>query len=549
MNYFAELGLSQPVVEAVNDLGFVTPTLIQSQAIPKLLADDTDLVGLAQTGTGKTAAFGLPLIHLVEPAESFTQALVLAPTRELCLQITNELSQFAKYRKQLRILPVYGGADIEKHIRAVRKGVHIIVATPGRLRDLMRRKVVDLRQIDYVVLDEADEMLNMGFKEEIDDILSSTSDEKLTWLFSATMPEEVRRIARDYMTEPLELRAGSPQEAHADIDHRFVVTRPKERPGVLKQFLDADPNIFALVFTRTRKDAQDLADELTREGYSADAIHGDLNQRQRDRVMDQFRSRRLKVLVATDVAARGIDVQDITHVFHFNIPDDLAFYTHRSGRTGRAGSKGQSIVLVHPNDRTVLRQLEKKQKLRFEPIEAPSGEEALRRQMIAHIRGLRKLEVNGELEPYMPELLAELEDLSRADLVKRVAASALGDRLDLLRRQHHSPEKGNKVKRDPSVKWVRQFVNIGKMDVADKGAFLSLICDHSGLPGSAIGRIDLQDKHSYFEVDEQYRRQLAEQFNDSYLDGRQIRVNAADLGKKKVGKGFKKEKKKQFGKK
>ena len=336
MNEFLALGLSQPVVDAIETLGYESPTPIQSQAIPQLLNNDTDFIGVAQTGTGKTAAFGLPLIEMVDPSLPVTQALILAPTRELCLQLSRELGQFAQFRKGLRILPVYGGADIGKQIRELKKGIQIVAATPGRLRDLMRRRAVDISKIQYIVLDEADEMLNMGFKEEIDEILQATPESRLTWLFSATMPEEVRRISNQYMVKPFELSVGKPNAGNEDIDHQYVTVRPKDRYETLRRFLDYDSDVYGLVFCRTRRDAGELAEQLSRDGYRTDALHGDLSQAQRDRVMEGFRSRHIRILVATDVAARGIDVDNITHVFHHNIPEDLNFYTHRSGRIGRA---------------------------------------------------------------------------------------------------------------------------------------------------------------------------------------------------------------------
>lgn len=539
MNLFETLGLSQPVVDAINDLGFSEPTPIQSKAIPHLLSGASDLVGLAQTGTGKTAAFGLPLVDLVDPDLNYTQGLVLAPTRELCLQITKELNAFAKYRKKLRILPVYGGADIVKQMREVRKGAQIIVATPGRLRDLMGRSVAELSRIAYLVLDEADEMLNMGFKEELDEILLQTPADKCIWLFSATMPEEVRRIAREYMTDPLELRAGDPKQAHAGIEHRYIVTRPQERPDMLKRFIDSDPDLYALVFTRTRQDAEDLVAQLSQDGYLAEALHGGLTQRQRDSVMDRFRARKLRVLIATDVAARGIDVQDISHVFHFNLPQDFDFYTHRSGRTGRAGSKGLSVVFLHPKDVRLLRDIEKKQNLRFEKAEPPSGEEVFRRHMMAQARKIRDIQVNGELESFMPELLEELEGLSREDLIKRVAALSLGDKLHKLQREHREEKP---AKRDPNVQYARLFINIGSMDMDNVGAFLAFICEQGGVPGSAVGRIDLQQKHAYFDLDEKLRDKMIKAFDGLELDGRALRVNAADgpVRDKKKHQDFKK---------
>ena len=318
MNEFATLGLSQPIVDAVEDLGFVSPTPIQAKAIPILLEDERDFVGLAQTGTGKTAAFSLPLIELIDMDQNQTQAVIIAPTRELCIQITKELHNFGKNFKKLRIVPVYGGAEIRQQIRDIRKGAHIIAATPGRLRDMINRKAVNLSNIVWVVLDEADEMLNMGFKEEIDAILEDTPDDKLTWLFSATMPQNVRRIARNYMSDPYELSIGRTNSSNKDIVHESTILRPAQRYEALCRYIDSDPKLFALVFTRTRKDASELADRLNRDGYSADALHGDLSQKQRDYVMGKFRSRKIKLLIATDVAARGIDVDEITHVFHYN---------------------------------------------------------------------------------------------------------------------------------------------------------------------------------------------------------------------------------------
>ncbi|MEM8906940.1 MAG: DEAD/DEAH box helicase [Bacteroidota bacterium] len=558
MNEFGKLGLSSPILQAIEAMGFVDPTPIQQKAIPLLLDNQKDLVGLAQTGTGKTAAFGLPLLDLVDAQAKHTQALVLAPTRELCVQICKELNLFAKQLKQLRILPVYGGTDIVRQIREIKKGVHIITATPGRLRDLIRRKAVDIRQIGHVVLDEADEMLNMGFKEEIDDILSNTPADKRTWLFSATMPPEVKRIAQNYMHAPLEISVAQLQVGNVDIAHQYVLVKGKEKYEALKRFLDYDANTFSLVFTRTRRDAKEVAEQLMQDGYNADALHGDLNQAQRDRVMNSFRRRRLQVLVATDVAARGIDVQEITHVFHYNIPDDLSFYTHRSGRTGRAGKKGVSLVLAHPRDKSILRRIEKSMRLTFEAAHIPTGPEICEQRLLTYIRRLREVPISEDIETFLPAIYDELEDLSKADLIARLASLSFSRFLEQYR---HSPDlniqEKDRRKGSRTAQMKRLFINVGSMDVQDKSGFLALICGGANIPGSMIGKIDMRRKHAFFEVEEPVAHQVIKAFNDVQFQGRTLRVNEdagapgitpagkKDKGRssKRKGKDFKRRKK------
>lgn len=556
MSDFESLGLSRQVLDAIEVLGFKEPTPIQEQAIPKLLEDDTDLVGLAQTGTGKTAAFGLPLIDLVDAELRQTQALVLAPTRELCLQIFKELSQFAKNVRQLKLLAVYGGTDIGKQIREVKRGVHIIVATPGRLRDLIRRKVVSVTDIDYVVLDEADEMLNMGFKEEIDDILKDTPEEKLTWLFSATMPPEVRRISKNYMTNPLEITVGKQNTSNADIEHQYVMVRGSEKYEALKRFLDYDADTFGLIFTRTRNDSRDVAEKLSKDGYNADALHGDLNQSQRDRVMERFRNKRLQVLVATDVAARGIDVQDITHVFHYNIPDDKSFYTHRAGRTGRIGNKGISLVLAHPKDMGLLRHMERYVKIKFKMAHIPTGKEICERRLMAHMKLVKEVPVLEDVEDFLPKIQEELETLSKEDLIKHIASLSFSR---FFKAYRHAPDlnpsaKGrDRQKGRGKVKYHRLFINVGSMDVDGKGGFLALVCGLTGIPGSAIGKIDMNRKFSFFDIDEEIAREVKEQFRDAMFEGRRLRVNDGETtrpssrkGKKDWKKRGKKDKRKSY---
>lgn len=550
MNQFSELGLSQPIVDAIAEMGFEEPTPIQKQIIPKLLEEETDVVGLAQTGTGKTAAFGLPLIELVEEDDPCIQALVLAPTRELCLQVATELGAFGKKIKQLRITAVYGGTDISRQIRELKRGTHILVATPGRLRDLINRKAVDLSELSFLVLDEADEMLNMGFKEEIDDILKSTPEDKLTWLFSATMPPEVRRIASDYMFEPLEVSAGNPNTTNANIDHQYVMVRRHQKYPVLRRFLDYDPDCFALVFTRTRRDAQELAEQLAKDGYHADALHGDMSQAQRDNVMQRFRDQRLQILVATDVAARGIDVQEISHVFHYNIPDDLAFYTHRSGRTGRAGNEGISLVIANPKDRSNLRNVERRLKIDFSEAHIPTGDAICARRLLHEVRNLKETTIKEEIEEFVPGVEEELESLSREDLIRKITALTFQGKLNEYLNAPDFNKKGGSSRQDrqdhrSGSPMERLFINVGQIDLNGKGEFLRLICNEAQINGSAIGRIDFRAKHTFFDVEADVAETVIQRLGNAELEGRSIRVNrdsGKGGGKKGKGKrhGFKK---------
>ena len=547
MKDFEKLGLSQPLVENIETLGFITPTDIQTQAIPKLLEDNRDFVGLAQTGTGKTAAFGLPLLDLVDTSIFQTQALILAPTRELCLQISKELIQFSSHTKKLKIQSVYGGTDIVRQMREIKRGAHIIVATPGRLRDLIRRKAVDISEIGYVILDEADEMLNMGFKEEIDDILKNTPEEKLTWLFSATMPDEVRRIAKNYMSEPLELSVGERNIGNEDIEHKYVIVRGSERYEALKRFLDYEASMFGLIFTRTRRDATKLAESLSADGYNSDAIHGDLNQSQRDRVMASFRTGRIKILVATDVAARGIDVQDITHVFHYNIPEDLSFYTHRSGRTARAGKKGVSLVLAHPKDMGLLRLLERKIKVRFSVAHIPTGREICQQRLLGHIQKIKSVSTSEDIQEFLPTIYEEFNGLSKEEIIEKVATLTFSRFLEKYRYSEdlNPTEKGRrKPGSGAGVGVQRLFINIGTMDIHGKVGFLTLISEHAQIPRKSIGRVDMQKSFSFFEIENEMASRVINAFQDSEYQGRSIRINdEKSSAKKKDFKKFKTKKK------
>jgi len=537
MSDFSSLGLSQPLLDAIAELGFVEPTPIQQEAIPFLLAGDRDLVGLAQTGTGKTAAFGLPLIDRLDLSMGKPLGLILAPTRELCLQITKELQLFARFLPMLNITAVYGGADIWVQMKQLKAGSQLVVATPGRLRDLIKRRAIQLDSITTVVLDEADEMLNMGFKEEIDEILESVPTERRTWLFSATMPKEVQRLAKTYMHDPYEIKVGDTSQTNEDIDHQFIIARPRERLEVLRRYLDSDPELYALVFCRTRAETLSLSDDLQRDGYAVDVLNGDLSQAQRDRAMDRFRSRRVRILIATDVAARGLDVQGITHVFHLNIPDDWAFYTHRSGRTGRAGEKGKSIMLIHPNDRHKLRGLDRQLNLQFNETEPPSVLGLVEHRLQRTFQNLLEAKSIPGLAPLTADLEVTLFDLSKEELIQRVAALTFGElpvhyqreALHLLDpRSSNKEHRKEKEPRKTSGKYQRMFINIGKKEVAGIPEFVEFVCFFGEIDAKSVGDVDLSDKHTFFDVDHAIAGALVKKFKGAEWEGRAMRVNFDD---------------------
>src|ERR1700722_16433499 len=423
MSTFEGLGLQENLLKAITALGYTQPTPIQEKAIPVLLSGTKDLVGLAQTGTGKTAAFGLPLLQLLKTEQRFPQALVVCPTRELCIQIVSEMELFKKFLPGMHVVAVYGGTSIGMQIRDIRKGVQIVVATPGRLIDLIERKAINLEQIRYVVLDEADEMLNMGFQDDIDFILQNTPQREATWLFSATMPPEIRRVSKKYMKSPMEITVGKMNTANKSIDHQYYVTAAHHRYETLKRLIDFNPGMYGIIFTRTKADAQEIAEKLTREGYEIEELHGDLTQQQRDKVMGEFRDKSLHLLVATDVAARGIDVKEITHVINYELPDDLEVYTHRSGRTGRAGSTGISLSIVHSREIGKLKQIERIAQAAFHKMEIPSGKDVCRKQFFYFMEKLLQADVShGDYETYVPMLAEKFADISKEEVLKRVAA-------------------------------------------------------------------------------------------------------------------------------
>ena len=557
MQTFNEFGLDDNILMAIKEMGFETPSEIQTKAVPLLCNDKTDFIGLAQTGTGKTAAFGLPLIHHVDPFNNDVQALILSPTRELCQQIAVQLEQFAKYSEGLKMVTVYGGANISEQIRTIRKGVQIVIATPGRLLDLMKRKAIRLQDINTLVLDEADEMLNMGFKEDLDAILSGTSEHKNTWLFSATMPKEIRRIIKQYMSEDaVEISVNQGNQSNKNIDHQYIPVKSREKNEALKRYLDAFPEMRGIIFCRTKAGTQTLADGLAREGYKAEAIHGDLSQNQRDRVMGKFKAHQLQVLVATDVAARGIDVNGLTHVIHHALPDDAAYYTHRSGRTARAGKKGISIAFVSGNDQRKLKDLQRKFDQEFTKVEVPGLEDVMKMRSLNWAESVNAIEVSEKLTPEVLNLVAEqFIGLSKEDLIAKLLHKQLGSILeesDKSFMHSHEEERSSRRDRDRGRDrdrredrkreprkvetpkgYHRYFINVGKADDLDSRTLTEFISDQSGMPKSAVGDVRVLRTNSFFEIQEKYSTGFSQHFQEMFVGDRELRVNRDDDGSNK----------------
>ena len=557
MNAFEALGLNEQLVQAITDLGFETPTPIQEQAIPILLSGTTDFVGLAQTGTGKTAAFGLPLLNLISKAERHPQALIVCPTRELCLQITNDLALFTKHSKGLFTEAVYGGASITMQIRNLKRGVHIVVATPGRLIDLIERKAIDLQKVKYVVLDEADEMLNMGFRDDIDFVLKNTINRESIWLFSATMPPEVRAIAKNFMTTPKEITVGKKNSGNVNIDHQFMTVAAHHRYEALKRYIDFNPGMYGIIFTRTKADAQDIAEKLVREGYDIEALHGDLTQQQRDKVMGRFRQKHLQLLIATDVAARGIDVDGITHVINFELPDDMEVYTHRSGRTARAGKSGICISIVHTRESYKIKQLERMVNSQFHKMDAPSGKDVCRKKFFHFMDKLMQADVShGDYETYMADLTEKFADVSKEEILQRIAALEFNDFLKYYenaedlnansrndRQRSEFNNNGNRdrdaVRKDRSNfnqrdnGYTRLFINLGTKDGFYKSSFLQFVLDESNLNKEVLGRIDMKEMNSWVEIDKNAAGKMIKSLDGKKYNGRMIRMNEADGGFRK----------------
>ena len=550
MMTFEGLGIDARLIQATGELGYVTPTPIQEKAIPVLLSGTKDFVGLAQTGTGKTAAFGLPLLQLINADNRFPQALIVCPTRELCMQIVKEIELFKKYIKGVHVVAVYGGASISLQIRDLKRGVQIVVATPGRLIDLIERKAIDLEQIQYVVLDEADEMLNMGFRDDIEFILKNTPKREATWLFSATMPPEVKQVSKRYMNSPVEVTVGQLNTGNENIDHQYYVTSAHNRYETLKRIIDFNPGIYGLVFTRTKLDAQDVAEKLTREGYDIDALHGDLTQGQRDKVMGQFRDKTLQLLIATDVAARGIDVKEISHVINFELPDDVEVYTHRSGRTGRAGSQGICISIVHARETFKLKQIERMIKQPFHRLDIPGGKDVCRKQFFYFMDKLLQTDIShGDYENYVPMLQEKFADVSKEEVLKRVASMEFNRFLKYYENAEDLNVRESRVRertyertgvdqhrqRDTRGRefpgggdFARLFVNLGTKDGFYKASFLQFILDMSDLKKEVLGRIDMKEMNSWVEIDKSAAEKMIRSVDGKTFKGRRIRMNDAN---------------------
>ncbi|KRD09883.1 DEAD/DEAH box helicase [Flavobacterium sp. Root901] len=533
MNKFEQLGLNESLLKAILDLGFENPSEVQEKAIPLLLEKDTDMVALAQTGTGKTAAFGFPLIQKIDADNRNTQALVLSPTRELCLQITNELKNYSKYEKGINVVAVYGGASITEQAREIKRGAQIIVATPGRMQDMINRGLVNIKNIDYCILDEADEMLNMGFYDDIVSILSDTPDEKSTWLFSATMPQEVARIAKQFMSDPVEITVGTKNSGSSTVSHEFYLVNARDRYEALKRLADANPDIFSVVFCRTKRDTQAIAEKLIEDGYSAAALHGDLSQAQRDGVMKSFRGRQIQMLVATDVAARGIDVDNVTHVVNYQLPDEIETYNHRSGRTGRAGKLGTSIVIVTKSELRKISSIERIIKQKFEEKTIPSGIEICEIQLLHLANKIKDTEVDHEIDNYLPAINNVLEDLSKEELIKKMVSVEFNRFITYYKKNRdistqssgERRERGDSEPREFNNNGaVRYFVNIGSRDNFDWMSLKDYLKETLDLGRDDVFKVDVKEGFSFFNTDPEHTDKVMDILNNVQLEGRRINV-------------------------
>jgi ATP-dependent RNA helicase DeaD len=551
MNTFADLGINDDILKALSSLGFTEPTPVQAKVIPLVLERQLDLVSLAQTGTGKTAAFGVPLIQLTNPKSRQTQGLVLCPTRELCMQVARDLEELSRYVKGIKVLAIYGGANIEPQIRALRQGVQIIVATPGRLNDLINRNVVDISAVRYAVFDEADEMLQMGFQDELNAILAKTPAEKNTLLFSATMSKEVKAIANKYMSDPVEITIGKLNAGAENVLHEYYMVQAKDRYLALKRIVDNCPNNYSIVFCRTRNETHEVANKLIQDGYNADALHGDLSQAQRDQVMNKFRAKNLQILVATDVAARGLDVNDLSHVINYNLPDEIAGYTHRSGRTGRAGRTGTSVAIIHMKEHHKIKQIEQKLNKKFKQCRIPSGLEICKKQLVTLIDVVTQVEVNHEqINPLYAEIAAKLESLDREELIKKFVSVEFNRFLEYYKnapdlnvsdreKQLHgkAPRNAGPVRRgdadnrstggDHGQKFTRFYLNVGRRQgIMPQG----LIGKINGIPGGGrikVGKIEIQRNSASLEADSRFTPQILDAFQHVKIDGKAISIEVA----------------------
>ncbi|MDU1904304.1 MAG: DEAD/DEAH box helicase [Dysgonomonas sp.] len=554
MKTFEELGVAPDIRRAIEEMGYENPMPVQQEVIPYLLDEIRDVIALAQTGTGKTAAFGLPLLQKVDIKNKAPQALILAPTRELCLQIAGDLADYSKYIDNLKVLPVYGGSSIDSQIKALKRGVHIIVATPGRLIDLINRRTVDLENVKYVVLDEADEMLNMGFTDSIDEILSKVPDSRSMLLFSATMPNEIAKITRKYMKEPKEITIGRKNEGSNNVKHVYYMVHAKDKYLALKRIADYYPNIYGIIFCRTRRETQEIADKLIQDGYNADSLHGDLSQAQRDYVMQKFRQHTLQLLVATDVAARGLDVDSLTHVINYGLPDDIESYNHRSGRTGRAGKTGTSIAIVHVKEKGKIREIEKIMNKKFEVGSVPKGDAICEKQLFSLVDRIEKVKVDEEeIARLLPSVFRKLDWLEKEDIIKRVVALEFNRLIDYYRDadeietpsdRYTREDRGTRTRsrggdrfesrgsggsRSAEKGYSRLFINVGRTDNVNPATLMGLINDF--VPGKVrIGRIDLMQNFSFFEVPEGDTSKVISGLKGQEQNGRRISVEVAQGG-------------------
>ncbi len=560
MNSFAETGLQDELLNAIQEMGFEKPTPIQAKTIPHLLSSDQDIIAFAQTGTGKTAAFGLPAIQLTNVENKRTQSLVLCPTRELCLQITKDLKNYSKNIKGIGIVAVYGGASIETQIKALNKGAQIVVGTPGRTKDLIKRKKLLLGDVERVVLDEADEMLTMGFKEDLNAILAKTPEEKQTLLFSATMSKEIVAITKKYMSDPVELVAARKNIGAENVKHLYFMVHAKDRYEVLKRIADINPNIYGIVFCRTRRETKEIANKLMHDGYNADALHGELSQAQRDEVMGRFRKRQLQMLVATDVAARGLDVSDLTHIINFDLPDDAEIYVHRSGRTGRAGKSGTSIAIVHTRGNRKIKEIEKRFGITFTKELVPSGKDICTKQLYSLIDKIEKVKVDEkQIEPFLPAIYKKLDWLTREELIQHFVSAEFNRFLayyknarDINVAEGQRGENRGKRSRDDrrNTSFSRLYINVGTKNDLNPARLIGLINEGLDSGNSEIGKIEIMKKFSFFEIEEKMETQLVNALKGKDFEGVSLLLEVSK--EKPAGASSSKSKsfrKKSFGKK
>jgi len=536
MSTFQELGLNEDLLQAITDLGFTKPSEVQEKAIPLLLEEDKDLVALAQTGTGKTAAFGFPMLQKIDIDSRTTQGLILSPTRELCLQITNELKLYGKYCKGLNVTAIYGGASISDQARSVKRGAQIIVATPGRMKDMISRNMVDISKIQYSVLDEADEMLNMGFYEDITDILSHTPDDKSTWLFSATMPKEVSNIAKKFMYDPTEITVGNKNESTNNVSHEYYLVNARDRYQALKRLADANPDIFSVIFCRTKRDTQKVAENLIEDGYSAGALHGDLSQNQRDMVMKSFRNRQIQMLVATDVAARGIDVDDITHVINYQLPDEIETYTHRSGRTGRAGKSGISMVIVSKSETRKIKSIERIIKKQFEKKDIPSGTDIVEVQLMSLANKIHTTETNHEIDKHLESINELFVDTDKEELIKKFFSVEFNRFYNYYQKSKDltvsetrgSDRDGGGRDYGKSSNDTRYFINVGSKDGFDWMKLKDFLKEQLELGRDDVFKVDVKESFSFFNTENELKEKVLEFFTDFKHEGRFVNVEVSE---------------------